>query len=430
MNAHEIAAYALKKLSQTGAQQYSCEAHTSEKREFNVDGGLFSLLRTTIDNRLDLTLIKDHRRGKVLINSFSAEAVDSAVQDCLASAGSAQEDPAWRLYEGTQKSFTLGAPRGDMDRLFQRSRELLETIKRDYPKVMVEQMIVEHESAKGIYLNSLGAEYETNEGSYSLSLMFSGHDGDKTSSFNGAGASTDSLDTPLIELGALRQLLSDAEKQIDTVATDGKFVGPVVFTPDCAGSMIYELLGNFVTDGVILDGTSLWKDKLGRMVADPGLSISAAPLHPAIVCGERYTSDGRLSEDYDIIKDGRLNAFALSSYVANKTGLQAAPNSSFSLIVPAGTQSIRDIIAGIDRGLLVSRFSGGSPSSSGDFSGVAKNSFLIENGQIGPAVSETMISGNLAGMFEKLRGISSERVQDGSTLMPYIAVDGITISGK
>ena len=102
----------------------------------------------------------------------------------------------------------------------------------------------------------------------------------------------------------------------------------------------------------------------------------------------------------------------------------------FSLIVPAGSESIREIIAGIDRGLLVSRFSGGSPSSSGDFSGVAKNSFLIENGQIGPAVSETMISGNLAGMFEKLRGISSERVQDGSTLMPYIAVDGITISGK
>ena len=257
MNAHETAAYALKKLSGTGAQQYSCEAHTAEKREFNVDGGLFSLLRTTIDNRLDLTLIKDHRRGKVLINSFSAEAVDSAVSDCLASAGSAQEDPAWQLYEGTQKSFTLGTPQGDMDRLFQRSRELLETIKRDYPKVMVEQMIVEHESAKGIYLNSLGAEYETLEGSYSLSLMFSGHDGDKTSSFNGAGVSTDSLDTPLIELGALRQLLSDAEKQIDTVATDGKFVGPVVFTPDCAGSMIYELLGNFVTDGVILDGTSL-----------------------------------------------------------------------------------------------------------------------------------------------------------------------------
>ena len=41
-----------------------------------------------------------------------------------------------------------------------------------------------------------------------------------------------------------------------------------------------------------------------------------------------------------------------------------------------------------------------------------------------------MISGNLAGMFEKLRGLSKERVEDGESLIPYIAVDGITISGK
>ena len=430
MKAYDIAAYALQKLSDTGAQQYSCQSHTTEKREFNVDGGLFSLLRTTIDNRLDLTLIKDKRRGKVLINEFSEKAADAAVGDCLASAASAEADPAWQLYPGTQKSFTLGAPIGDMDRLFERSRELLETIRRDYPKVMVEQMIVAHESARGIYLNSLGARYETEEGSYTVSLMFSGHDGEKTSSFNGAGLRTDSLDTPLLELGALRQLLSDAEKQIDTVPTDGKFTGPVVFTPDCAGSMLYELLGNYVTDGVILDGTSRWKDKLGQMVADPRLTVSAAPLHPAVVCGERYTADGRLSEDYDVIKEGRLDSFVISSYVANKMNLQPSKNTGFSLIVSQGDQPVEDIIAGIDKGLLVSRFSGGSPASNGDFSGVAKNSFLIEKGKIGPAVSETMISGNLAGMFEHLRGLSKERVQDGGSLIPYIAVDGITISGK
>lgn len=430
MNVHEIARYALQKLAQSGAQQYSCEARTSKKSEFNVDGGLFSLLRTTIDNRLDLTLIRDQRRGKVLINEFTAQAVDQAVEDCLASAAGAEPDPAWQLYPGAKKSFTLGAPEGDMDKLFERSKELLEDIKREYPKVMVEQMIVEHDSAETLYLNNLGAEYDTREGRYAYNLMFSGHEGDKTSSFNGCGVSTESLDRPLIELGESRQLLAGAEKQIHTVQTDSKFVGPVVFTPGCAGAMLFELLGNYVTDGVILEGTSLWKDRLGDMVADPRLTLSAAPHNPAIVCGERYTPDGRLSEDYDIIREGRLSAFMLSSFVANKTGREPAGNAGYSLIVKEGDQSIEKIIAGIDRGLLVSRFSGGSPSSNGEFSGVAKNSFLIENGRIGPAVSETMISGNLAGMFEKLRGLSKERVEDGESLIPYIAVDGITISGK
>ncbi|NLA54041.1 MAG: TldD/PmbA family protein, partial [Clostridiales bacterium] len=68
--------------------------------------------------------------------------------------------------------------------------------------------------------------------------------------------------------------------------------------------------------------------------------------------------------------------------------------------------------------------------SNGDFSGVAKNSFFIRDGKIAEAVSETMISGNLEHMFKKVRGISSERVEDGQSVLPYIAVDGITISGK
>ncbi|HPY94857.1 MAG TPA: metallopeptidase TldD-related protein [Clostridia bacterium] len=54
----------------------------------------------------------------------------------------------------------------------------------------------------------------------------------------------------------------------------------------------------------------------------------------------------------------------------------------------------------------------------------------MENGQIGPAVSETMISGNLAGMLKHIRGISKETVEDGTGSLPWLAVDGITISGK
>ena len=101
-----------------------------------------------------------------------------------------------------------------------------------------------------------------------------------------------------------------------------------------------------------------------------------------------------------------------------------------NIMVAAGDTPLEDIIQGIDKGLLVSRFSGGEPASDGTFSGVAKNSFLIENGRIGQAVSETMISGNLGGMMKQLRGISQERVSDGGGILPWLAVDGITISGK
>ena len=95
-----------------------------------------------------------------------------------------------------------------------------------------------------------------------------------------------------------------------------------------------------------------------------------------------------------------------------------------------GEKSLRELIASVDRGLLVSRISGGRPASSGDFSAVAKNSFLIEGGKIGAAVSETMISGNLAEMLMHPAGASVERIADGYTLLPYLAFSGITVSGK
>ena len=61
---------------------------------------------------------------------------------------------------------------------------------------------------------------------------------------------------------------------------------------------------------------------------------------------------------------------------------------------------------------------------------MAKNAFLIENGRISRAVNETMISGNLGAIFTNIRAISRETVEDGATVLPYMAVDGIVVSGK
>ena len=58
------------------------------------------------------------------------------------------------------------------------------------------------------------------------------------------------------------------------------------------------------------------------------------------------------------------------------------------------------------------RFSGGMPGVNGDFSGVAKNSFLIENGKVTTPISETMISGNLAEMLNSIIAVSADTVCD------------------
>ena len=76
------------------------------------------------------------------------------------------------------------------------------------------------------------------------------------------------------------------------------------------------------------------------------------------------------------------------------------------------------------------RFSGGAPAPSGEYSGVAKNAFLIEHGKVTCALTETMISGCVPDMLNNIRAVSSDLLKDGSVSLPYIAFDGVTISGK
>lgn len=428
---NRIADNALNALTSAGADVAQCIARFTETHEFNVDGGVFSLFRTLFDNALTLTALCDSKKGTVAINRFDDEAIAAAAANCISIANTGESDPAWEFAPLKEnKSFTSGSPEPELDLLFDRTKELLDTISARHPKILMEQMIVTHKKRHTVYKNTNGVCFENLDGDYQIDLMFSGHEGEKASSFFGSGVCTDRLDRPFIELGSLEEDLTNIEKQIETTPLEGKFEGVAVFPPSSLSSFLYTILGNFANDTTILDGTSPWKNKLGERVADECVTLWAAPLHESVVCGQRFTEQGYESEDYPIIENGILKNFMISPYVANKTGLTRAKNSSSALVMTPGDVSFADMIAGIDRGILVGRFSGGEPGTSGDFSGVAKNSFLIENGKITCALSETMISGNLGALLNNVRAISRETVCDGTGSIPYAAFNGVVISGK
>ena len=427
----QTAQAAVAALQQAGADKAQTSVSYAVTHEFNVDGGEFSLFRTLFDKQLVMTAIEGGKKGTIAQNRYDEETIAASAKACLEAAASAQPDENWDFAPVSQnEDFVLGEPKPDTDKLFFRCQELMEAVKAKFPKIIMEQMIVAHKETYKVQANSYGVLYSIHEGCYEVQLMFSAHEGDKASSFFGTGVIADNLDKPFLEMGSIEKDLSDVSKQIETTSVEGKFEGTMVVMPGCLGSLFYSLLSDFAGEGGLLSGTSPWKDKLGEMVADERITISLAPLDERIVCGPRYTGEGFRAEDFHIIKDGKLSAFYLGLYASNKLKLPRGKNDSFNVIVAPGDTPIEKIIASIHKGILVGRFSGGQPSSNGDFSGVAKNSFLIENGKIGPALSETMISGNMADMLNRLTAISLEQVADGMSVLPYMAFDGITISGK
>ena len=430
-NLKNIANQALEALKTAGAEKAKCDVGFSETHEFNVDGGKFSLFRTLFDKHLVMTAIKAGKKGSVRQNCYDHETIVSAAEACLATAESSLPDEAWDIAPlGENRDFEYGAVKPDLDKFFFRCRELMDDISERYPKVIVEQMIMTHRETTSVHANTNGVVFGEHCGSYSVEIMFSAHEGELASSFSGSYFKTDNLDTRFIDCAGVAKDLADIEKQITTRTLDGKFSGVMILTPGCLREFLSFALGSFTGEVGLLEGTSPWKDKLGQQVADTSITVSDVPSDPRIICGEKVTADGFAAEDYSIIKDGILESFMISQYVANKTGFPRAKNTSGSIVMKNGGKPLDEIIAGIDKGIVVGRFSGGQPSSNGDFSGVAKNSFLVENGKITDALSETMISRNLADMLNSVYGISSETVADGSSVLPYAAFSGITVSGK
>lgn len=425
------AEYALKALKDAGAEKAVAIVSGGSTTEFNIDGGEFSLMRTIFNEAVSVSVINGGRKGSASTNAIDCESIDKAASDAIAAAESGEPDPAWDIAPYAEpREFDGGALEFDKDALFDAVRKLKEDIAKGWPTIIIEQLVASYHRGSSVKMNSNGVCYTGKYGRYEVYLMFSAHEGDKASSFFGSGVVFEDPTKPLIGMGSIRSDLDAVAKQVEPRTFEGKFDGTLVLTPAMFGEFIALAMGNFTSDGVIIEGTSPWKDKLGKQVADARLNVRVAPLDPAIVCGERVTSDLFVSEDYDFIKDGVLQCFPLSLYASNKTGFDRAKNSSGALTVPAGDVSLDELIGGVEKGLLLGRFSGGQPGTNGDFSGVAKNSFLIENGKISDAVSEIMINGNLADMLFRLRGISKERVADGACLLPYAAFDGITISGK
>ena len=425
------AEYALAALKNAGAEKAVAIVSGGSTTEFNIDGGEFSLMRTIFNEAVSVSVINGGRKGSASTNAIDCESIDKAASDAIAAAESGEPDPAWDIAPYAEpREFDGGALEFDKDALFDAVRKLKEDIAKGWPTIIIEQLVASYHRGSSVKMNSNGVCYTGEYGRYEVYLMFSAHEGDKASSFFGSGVVFEDPTKPLIGMGSIRSDLDAVAKQVDPRAFEGKFDGTLVLTPEMFGEFIALAMGNFTSDGVIIEGTSPWKDKLGKQVADARLNVRVAPLDPAIVCGERVTSDLFVSEDYDFIKDGVLQCFPLSLYASNKTGFDRAKNSSGALTVPAGDVSLDELIGGVEKGLLLGRFSGGQPGTNGDFSGVAKNSFLIENGKISDAVSEIMINGNLADMLFRLRGISKERVADGACLLPYAAFDGVTISGK
>ena len=309
--------------------------------------------------------------------------------------------------------------------MYERVAEALDHAKTRYPTLKMGSTAISFGSRHALFMNSNGVDFDTTRNAYHASLMFTAREGTDVSSFNYTGMTLADLDRPLASLATTDTLMRQTTEQVRTRKVPNKFTGDLIITPDCIGDFLGFLIGN-IGNQPLISGTSLYKESLGKQVADAALTLHSRPRD--LVGGYFVTGDGFEVQNATVIEEGVLKSFLLDQYGSRKTGLTRAVTGGGAWVVDAGATPLDEMIRDVKAGVLITRFSGGRPNDKGDFSGIAKNSYYIENGAIAFPISETMVSGNMASLLTSIVAVSQERADFGSGVFPWVRVGGIGIS--
>ncbi len=68
-----------------------------EKKELNVEIGEMTLLRTTFNNNMGISVIKDQKKGSTSINKTDKDSIDTSVELVMEIAEGSQPDEAYDI---------------------------------------------------------------------------------------------------------------------------------------------------------------------------------------------------------------------------------------------------------------------------------------------------------------------------------------------
>jgi TldD protein len=201
---------------------------------------------------------------------------------------------------------------------------------------------------------------------------------------------------------ALRQALVNLEA-IDAPAG----AMPVVLGPGWPGVLLHEAVGHGLEGDFNRKGTSIYSGRVGERVAAPGVTVIDDGTLDARRGSLNIDDEGAPTQRTVLIEDGILKGYMQDSLNARLMGVARTGNGrreSFAHLpmprmtnttMAAGSHTLEEMIASVDRGLFAPNFGGGQVDiTTGKFVFSASEAYLIENGKITAPVKGATLIGN------------------------------------
>lgn len=234
------------------------------------------------------------------------------------------------------------------------------------------------------------------------------------------------LNTPVnVGIEAAKETLSRlGARKLDTTKA------PVIFHRDIASGFFGHLV-SAISGGSLYRKSSFLLDSLGETLFPEWLNIVERPYLKQGLASSSFDNEGVQTHDMDIIKDGLLANYLLTSYSGRKLGLRSNGHAGgiHNSIVSDTGHSDEALLRTMGTGLLVTELMGqGVNIVNGDYSRGAAG-FWVENGVIQYPVHEITIAGNLRDMFKNIVAIGKEREIRGALQTGSILISDMQIAG-
>jgi len=206
---------------------------------------------------------------------------------------------------------------------------------------------------------------------------------------------------------------------------------PVIFLNDVATGLISHLAAA-ISGGSLYRKASFLLDHLGKQVLPDWFEIAERPNLIGQLASTPFDSEGVRTQDMEIIRNGILQTYLLTSYSGRKLGMQSTGHAGGIhnwLVKPNSSGKLTALLRQMNRGLLVTEVMGqGVNLVTGDYSRGAAG-FWVENGEIQYPVAEITIAGQLPDMLRNIVAVADDiehrsNIQTGSVLLEKMKISG------
>ncbi|WP_278976955.1 metalloprotease PmbA [Oligella urethralis] len=209
---------------------------------------------------------------------------------------------------------------------------------------------------------------------------------------------------------------------------------PVIYEAPLAIGLIGHL-AQAISGGLLYRKSSFLLDSLGTELMPSHLTIHEDPFILGAMGSGTFDNEGVATTARDLLKDGILQGYLLSSYSARKLGMRTTGNAggSHNLIMQSSLTRPEDSLAALlkkmDRGLLLTELIGrGVNYVTGDYSRGAFG-YWVENGEIQYPVQEITIAGNLREMFQQIQAVGADQITRGAKTSGSVLIEQMAVAG-